>query len=173
MLITVVTQVTQNIPHNSASLLSPYKSCSSLHLWNDAPIFILVFSLARSNSFFLHCFSLSVFLILLFEVGNGGAFYGSVVLLSVLCHWLQFGHENRGTVEYAQREVGGLLTACAREWLTFLRHSPWLWLVGAVDSWKSNYSHLVETQTVDFYTADQYQILLSDHNDNLSKFNFK
>ena len=60
---------------NSASLLSPYKSCSSLHLWNDALLFILVFSLARSSYFFLHCFSLSVFLFLLFDMGNGGAFF--------------------------------------------------------------------------------------------------
>ena len=36
-------------------------------------------------------------------------------------------------------------------------------LLGAVDSWKSNYGHWVEPQTVDFYTADLYLILLSDH----------
>ena len=65
---------------NCASLLSPYKSCSSLHLWNDPLIFILLFSVARSNSLFLHCFSLSVFLCLLFDAGNGGAFFSSVVV---------------------------------------------------------------------------------------------
>ena len=43
--------------------------------------------------------------------------------------------------------------------------------LGAVDSCKSNYSHWVEPQTVDFYTADLYLILLSDHNDNFSKYN--
>ena len=43
---------------------------------------------------------------------------------------------------------------------------------GMVDSFKSNYSHWVEPQT-DFYTADLYLILLSDHNDNLSKYNKK
>ena len=59
---------------NSASLLSPCRICSSLHLRNDAPIFILVLFLARSSSFFLHCFSSKDFLfLLLFEVGNGGA----------------------------------------------------------------------------------------------------
>ena len=58
---------------NSASLLSPCRICSSLHLRNDAPIFILVLFLARSSSFFLHCFSSKDFFFLLFEIGNGGA----------------------------------------------------------------------------------------------------
>ena len=42
---------------------------------------------------------------------------------------------------------------------------------GAVDSCKSNKGHWVEPQTADFYTADMYLILLSDHNDNFSKYN--
>ena len=41
---------------------------------------------------------------------------------------------------------------------------------GAVDSCKSNYSHWVEPQTVDFYMADLYLILLWDHDDNFSKY---
>ena len=73
---------------NSASLLSPYKSHSSLHLWKDALIFILVFSLARSNSLFLYCLSSSVFLFLLFDVGNGGAFFSSVVICSLFMVWV-------------------------------------------------------------------------------------
>ena len=44
---------------------------------------------------------------------------------------------------------------------------------GAVDTCKSNYSHWVEPQTVDFYTADMYPFLLSDNNDNFSKYNKK
>ena len=44
---------------------------------------------------------------------------------------------------------------------------------GALDYCKSNYSHSVEPQTVDYYTADLYLILLSDHNDNFSKYNTK
>ena len=60
---------------NSASLLSPYKFCSSLHLWND------VYSLPWSGSLFLYCFSSSVFLFLVFNVGNGSAFFGSVVVV--------------------------------------------------------------------------------------------
>ena len=44
---------------------------------------------------------------------------------------------------------------------------------GGVDSCKSNYSHLVNPHTVDFYTADLYRILLSDHNDNVGKYNKK
>ena len=35
---------------------------------------------------------------------------------------------------------------------------------GEMDSCKSNYSHWVEPQTVDFYTADLCLIMLSDHN---------
>ena len=74
--------------------------------------------------------------------------------------------------------VTPLLTAgYAQEWLTLFRHSPWLWLVvlisGAVDSCRSNYSHWVEPQTVDLYTADLYRILLSEHNYNFSKYNIK
>ena len=33
------------------------------------------------------------------------------------------------TAQYTLREGGGLHAAHAREWLTLLRHSPWLWLV--------------------------------------------
>ena len=55
-------------------------------------IFILVFSLAQSNYFFLRCFSLSVFLFLLFVVGTGGAFL-ALLLSSVLCHCFQVGLE--------------------------------------------------------------------------------
>ena len=92
---------------NSASLLNPYKSRRSLHLWNDALIFILVFSL--SNSCFWHWFFSSVFLFLLFDVGSGGAF---------------FVRERQLLTTRCVREGGG-----AQEWLTLLRHSPWLWLV--------------------------------------------
>ena len=103
---------------NSALLLSPYKSRSSLHLWNDALIFILVFSLAQSSSLFSRCFSSSVFLFLLFYMGNGGAFSGSVVV--VVCSVLG---------------------------------SDRLYLAGS-GRFFENYSHWVEPQTVDFYTAD-------------------
>ena len=44
---------------------------------------------------------------------------------------------------------------------------------GAVDSCKSLYSHWVEPQIVDFYTADLYVILLSAHNDSFSRYNTK
>ena len=66
---------------NSTLLLSPYKSHSSLQLWNDALKCILVSALAGS------------------------------------------------TAQQALRKLGGLAAAYAREWLTLLRHSPWLWLV--------------------------------------------
>ena len=119
----------------SASLFSPYKSCSSLHLWNDASIFIykylsiyLVFSPARSTSLFLHCFSSSVFFIFLFVCFWRR--HSSALLLSVLHHCLQFGLE-------LERIWPGKSRCCAwvregscqqREWLTFLRPAPWLWL---------------------------------------------
>ena len=64
----------------------------------------------------------------------------------------------RGTAQYMLLEGGGLpaaLIGCVHP--------------GAVDSCKSNLGHWVEPQTVDFYTADLYLILLSDHNDNFSK----
>ena len=51
-------------------------------------------------------------------------------------------------------------------------------LIGCVDPGegdfcKSNSGHCVEPQTVDFYTADLCLILLSEHDDNFSKYNQK
>ena len=43
--------------------------------------------------------------------------------------------------------------------------------LGAVDYCKLNKGPWVEPQTVDFYTADLYLILPSDHDDNFSKYN--
>ena len=109
---------------NSASLLSPYKSSSSLHLWNDAPIFILVFSLARSNSFFSHCCSSSVFLFLLFDVGNGGAFCCSVASLPSFTVWVWFDQvrvgtaRGRGTAQYVLCKERRLPAAYTWAWLT-------------------------------------------------------
>ena len=70
--------------------LSSRKAAESLQIpqlpQHDAPMFIIVFSLAQSNSSFLHGFSSSVFLFLLFDMGNGGAFFGSAVVCSpVVC----------------------------------------------------------------------------------------
>ena len=76
---------------NSASLLSAYKSLRSLHLWNDALIFILVFSLARSDSLLLHCFSSSV---LLFFFFLSRAMVGRSLALLPLHHFLQFKLEH-------------------------------------------------------------------------------
>ena len=91
---------------NSASLLSPYKSWHA----DIYPSF-----LSGSVKFFV--FTLLFFVrLLLFDVGNGGTFFDSVVVCS---HYLQFEHE----------------------------------------------------QTVDFYTADLYLLLLSIHNDNYCKYN--
>ena len=78
---------------NSVSLLNPYKSCSSLHHWNDVPIFILVFSLAQSNSLFYSAFlrqSSYFFSLTWAMVGH----FSALLLLSVLLHCLQFGLEH-------------------------------------------------------------------------------
>ena len=119
-------------------------------------------------------------------MGNGGAFFCSVV---VVCSLPLF------TVWAGSDQIGG--TACAGEGhcseravlgrgaasrvcTRMIDTSQTLPLAligsverGVVDSCKSNYSHWVEPQTVDFYTADLYLILLSDHNDNFSKYNKK
>ena len=149
---------------NSASLLSPYKSCSSLHLWNDISISIVVLSLAWSN-FFL--FTLHFFISLLISSPWRGQWWGifsALLLLSALCHCLHFGSDQvradaapvrgRGTAQYALREGGGLPTAYARKWLTILRHYHWLWLVVFYRERWILANQITASQTVDFYTAD-------------------
>ena len=67
--------------------MPPILSCSGVLKNPAAPstsemlIFILVFLSGSVQFSLLHCFSSSVFLCLLFDVGNGGAFLGSVVFL--------------------------------------------------------------------------------------------
>ena len=73
---------------NSALLLSPYKSRSSLHLWNYTLIFVLVYSLTQSNSLFWHCFSLSSYFFSL-TWAILGHFSALLLLLSVLLHSLR------------------------------------------------------------------------------------
>ena len=70
------------------------------------------------------------------------------------------------TVQYALCEGGGAASSMHEALIGCF--DP-----GAVDSFKSNYSHWVEPQTVDFYMADLFLILLSDHNHNFSKYNKK
>ena len=82
----------------------------------------------------------------------------------------------RGTSQYVLHEGGGLPAANAREWLTLLRHSLWLWLV--VLSWErwilaNQIRATGRTHNRGFYTADLYLILLSDHNHNFCKYNQK
>ena len=110
----------------SAALLSHCKSRSSLHLRNDSPMFILVFSLARSNSFFLLCFSSSVFSSLWCGQWRGVC---PPLLLSGLCHCIQFGLECTWPGKSRHCVGEGLPAAYAQAWLSLLRHSPWLWLV--------------------------------------------
>ena len=98
-----------------------------------APIFILVFSLARANSYFLPCFLSSVFLVLLFDLDDGGTFFGTVDFH----HWLHFGLELKCIWPGKSRHRWGALPsmrcvstgAYVWEWLTLVRHSAWLWLV--------------------------------------------
>ena len=150
-------------------LLSPFKSSSSLHLWNYAPIFILVFSLALSNLFFLHCFYSSVFFIWC------GQWWRMFLLccLSTIVHSLSLNLNQvradaapvwgRSTAQYTLREGGGLPTMHAM--IDTPQTLPLALIgcvdLGAVDSCKSTSSHWVEPQTVDLYTADLYLILPS------------
>ena len=146
---------------NSALLLSP--SHSSLHLRNDTQIFILVFFLAQSNSFFLQCFSPSVFLFLLWR-GNGGAFFCSVASLSLFTDGLDLepilpGKSTHCTsssvcmsmIDTSQKLASALIGCVDSE---------------AIDSCKSNQ----KPQTVDFFIVDLHFILLPDHYDNFSKY---
>ena len=76
----------------------------------------------------------------------------ALLLLSVLHHYLQFGleleHISPGKSRYC---------ICTGE-------GQWI---------LANYSHWVEPQTVEYYIADVYLILLCDHNDSFSKYNKK
>ena len=129
-----------------ASLLSPYKSCSSLHLWNDALIFILVFSLAWSNSLFLNSFSSSVFLFLLFFLGNDAEFFSTLPA-------------QRGSAKYALRVRGGLPagnalldTVLGLHWLYLARSSGFLQIklhpLGGPTAWGFLHSWPVSYSTV-------------------------
>ena len=109
----------------------------------------------------------------------------SALLLSALRHRLQFGLELEcicicacaGEGHSSVSTAWGRLAAssiCTR--LIYTSQTLPLALIGCVDpgvldSCKSNYVHWVEPQTVDFYTADLYLILLLDHNHNFSKCN--
>ena len=75
------------------------------------------------------------------NVGNGEAFFGSVVVVCsppMFTVWLESIWPGKrrhcacagiGTAKYTLHERGGPTAAFAPEWLTFFRHSPWLWLV--------------------------------------------
>ena len=88
-------------------VLKSYKSCSSLDLSVDTQIFILGVFLARCNSLFLHSFSLSVFFLPFFNMGNGGAFF--CCCLSAILYSLSLNRHcacivrGRGTAEYTVR----------------------------------------------------------------------
>ena len=146
--------------------------------------FIIVLPLAWSNSLFLHCFSLSVFLFLLFDMDNGGAFISALLLLSVLHHCLQFGFasiwlgksrcctcagEGHCPVHavWGRRAAGSVCMRVIDTSQTLSLALIGCFEPGGVDSCKSNYSHRVEPKAVDFYTADLFLILLSDHTDNI------
>ena len=156
--------LSSNKAANFAMLLSPYKPCSSLHLWNDTPIFILVIPLAVQFFLFTLLFLISVFLWCgywwgIYQLCCCCLFSASVYRLALnVSDQLRADTASvwgRGT--YTLREGGELPAAYAREWLTPLRHSSWLWLVvfirsggflqiklgplgGATDSWPVSYS---------------------------------
>ena len=148
-------------------------------------IFILVFSLALSNSFFLHCLSSSVFWFLLFDVGNGGAFFGSVVVVCSLplftageleCIW-------PGKSRYCACAGGGALPreeGCQQhmhdnDW--HFSDTPlgcdWLCLSGTGRFLQIKLGPLGGATDSGFLHSQLYLILLSDHNNNFSKYNQK
>ena len=148
--------------------------------WRHSPI------LSFYTAFLHQC---SYFFSLMFAmVGH----FLALFLLSVLRHCLQFGLELEhiwpgksrhctctGKGHCSEGAVWGRVAAssiCTRMIDTSQTHP--LALIGcvdlgAVDSCKSNYVNWVDPQTVDFYTADLYLILLSDHNENFSKYKIK
>ena len=110
--------------------------------------------------------------------------FPALLLLSVSRHCLQLepiwpGESRHCVVEghCLASVVWGWPAAYARAWLTLLRHSSWLWLVLLIqERWilanqitATGWSH---RQGI-FFTVDLYGILLSDHNNNFSKYNKK
>ena len=88
---------------------------------------ILIFFPVRSNSFFLYCFSLSVFLFPFLDVGNGGIFFSSVASLALftVCVWAwtylnRWGQTLRegGAVSstHSVREEGCQQHMCEHDW---------------------------------------------------------
>ena len=119
------------------------------------------FHLGWSNSFFLQCFSSSVFLFLLFGIGNGGAFF--CCCFSTIVYSLSLNRtapvQGRANAQYVLQGRGAVSSICTR----MINTSQTLPLAligcidsGVVDSCKSKYSHWVELQTMDFYTADLF-----------------
>ena len=132
----------------------------------------LVFATLLPTGFQIHAnFSFSHKSMLWAVVGQ----FSAVLLLSVPHHCLQFGLKPiwPGKSRHCLGRGGGCSSVCMR--MIDISQTLHVALIGcielgAVDSCKSNYSHWVEPQTVDFYTADLYLILLSDHNDNFRKY---
>ena len=103
--------------------------------------------------------------------------YFSALLLSLPVHCLQFELESiwPGKSRHCTCVREGGCQQCTK--VIYTQTLPLALIgcieLGAVDSCKSNYSHWVEPQTVDFYTDNLYLILLSHHYDNFSKYDKK
>ena len=164
---------------NSASLSSPYKSRSSLHLRHDALTFIqfsfwLCPLLSFNTAFLLQS---SYFFSLTWALVGHYAAVASPPLLTVWAwtwmyqiRWEQALHLCEGGAPHRGQGGAAMIDTSQTLPLALIGCVD----LGAVDSCKSNYSHWVEPQKVDFfYTANLYLILLSDHNDSFSKYNKK
>ena len=145
---------------NSVSLFSLYSSCSSLQLWNDAPIFVLVFSLA----WLILCFYTAFFISRIISSLRCGQWCGILLLccLAAIIHNLTLGLNVSDKVRTVTALGRGTASRVCTRVIDTSQTLPLALIgcvdLGAVNSCKSNYSHWVEP--------------LSDHH-NLSNNNKK
>ena len=104
--------------------------------------------LSGSGQFFVFILLFFISLLIFFLLTWATVGHFSALSLPLLHHCLQFGLElelfgphrqawrlcGGGALLGVLSGGGGLLSACAREWVTLLRHSPWLWLVVLIQS---------------------------------------
>ena len=144
----------------------PYLSSRKSANWNDAPIFILVFSnsFLHQSSYF---FSLTWAMVSIFQLC---CYY----LFSATVYSLSLNVTDQVWADAAPAWGRGTATSMHKNDWHFSDTplcSDWLCWSGSGGLLQIKLQPLGGTQTVDFYTADLYIILMSNHNDNFSKYN--